>query len=387
MNSERAFKTPAFLFVFQMMTFETRVRCLINKCIFSLWNTPFSPSSLNPLFFPLALGSKIYKQGLKYHQQKANQNKQHLPAFVISVGNLVVGGTGKTPLTLWLARYLENRGWLPAILSRGYGKKSNQTGRVPLQGDTRSQVLHFGDEPVLMARNLTSIPVWVGQKRWLTGQAAIRCCGSQILLLDDGFQHLSLHRDMDLVLLDVQNPFGNGKLLPLGPLREPIEHLERANAVILTRSENRERDQAIRSMLREQFPRKPIFSCRHRLGGFRVGLNGPAVPLLTLQDHPVVAFAGIAQPEDFFCSLERQGILLSRRFAFPDHHFYRNTEVKRLVKSVRESESRFLITTEKDLVRLPQEIQDTVLSATLEVDFGSEREVFCNYLEKQLCSL
>lgn len=349
------------------------------------WEAPFTSSSSLKILSPFwALSTKLYEKGLKHSQRMALLRKQRLSVPVISVGNLIVGGTGKTPLIQWLARYLTLHGRRTAILSRGYGRKNRNTARVPLQGDTRSQVSDFGDEPVLMSRSLPQVPVWVGQKRGSAGQEALKSCGSEVLLLDDGFQHLSLHRDLDLVLLDAFRPFGNGLLLPWGPLREPVSHLDRADAILLTRAEDERKVREVRALIAELFPQKPVFSCRHRLRGFRWGLTGPCFSPEVLQEQRMVAFAGIAQPESFFRSLRESGFRLSHCFAFPDHHFYTRNEMTQLLKKVRKSRARFLITTEKDWVRLPAEMREIVFSTELELDFGSEYENFCNYLKKQL---
>lgn len=332
----------------------------------------------------LALGSKFYVRGLKIDQSRALSKKRRLEVPVISIGNIVVGGTGKTPFTLWLARYLQDRGYVPAILSRGYGRSSTKVARVPSQGETSLQVPVFGDEPVLMARKAGSVPVWVGRKRWESGKAAVESSGANLLLLDDGFQHLALERDLDFVLMDSQNPFGNGSLLPLGPLREPLEHLERAGAFVLTRAENPSKTLKTKIMIQKRFPDKPVFSCRHRLAGFRVGLDGPKIALKSLKGQAAVAFAGIARPEDFFKSLRSLGIDLPVCFHFPDHHPYGIADFELILKRARAEKARFLITTEKDMVRLPERLQQAALCAELEMDFEEEQKAFCTYLEKVL---
>ncbi len=339
-----------------------------------------------PLRSLLCLGVELYAAGLHHHQRKARQHQRGLPAFVISVGNLVVGGAGKTPLTLWLADYLRSLGWSPAILSRGYKRKSDALARVPSTGQSFQKVLQFGDEPALMAFKAKPVPVWVGSDRWQSGNWAIQNDRVDSLVLDDGFQHLTLERNLDLVLLDAHNPFGNGALLPLGPLREPPAHLERADAILLTRAEDREKTRATRSKIMKLFPEKPIFSCVHRLTGLSVGFDGKRIPLAALHGKKVVAFAGIARPESFFHLLRGAGMVVGPRFAFPDHHQYQEADMVMLLKAVERSNAAFLITTEKDMVRLVPEFQAFTLATVMEIDFLSEHQAFRDFLREKLPS-
>ncbi len=360
-----------------------------------LWNDPVSDS---PFGRPgpgsmLAAASRLYALGLGRDQERALRERRTLPAFVISVGNIVVGGTGKTPFTLWLARFMSESGKKTAILSRGYGRRGNDVCRVPSGEEARPDVdvAAFGDEPLLMARGLPRVPVWVGRRRVLSGRAAIEESGAEVLLMDDGFQHLALHRDLDIVLLDAEKPFGNGRLLPLGPLREPVEHLDRAHAFVLTRADDPEKTEATRAMLRERFPRKPVFACTHRLKGFRTGPDGPLVPVQALRGRNAAAFAGIAHPESFFRALAGLGINVRATLPFPDHHLYGPSDITRIMDTVRRTGARFLITTEKDMVRLPSHIRSATLAAELDLAFGPESDSLCAHLlnsfsRKQICT-
>ncbi len=350
------------------------------------WYAPPASRLPPPLCRLLHLGTKLYAIGLHHHQRQARLRRRRLPAFVISVGNLVVGGAGKTPLTLWLSRHLRTLGWNTAILSRGYKRRDASVSRVPPFGPSLRHVLEFGDEPVFMARKAAPVPVWVGKDRWQSGTLAIETDRADTLILDDGFQHLALHRNLDLVLIDAHNPFGNGSMLPLGPLREPLEHLSRADAVVLTRAEDPEKTKATRAAITMCFPQKPVFSCIHRLTGLRLGLDGQCLPLAALDGRKAVAFAGIARPESFYDSLRKAGIVLSRNFSFPDHHVYRAADMMMLMKAMKESNAAFLVTTEKDMVRLSPEFQTFTLAAAVEVDFLREEEAFCSFLEGKLPS-
>jgi tetraacyldisaccharide 4'-kinase len=351
-----------------------------------LWNTPPDAGFPEPWLTVLRSASKIYGKALHHAQQRAMQPgyRQHLPALVISIGNLVTGGTGKTPLTLWLARHLVDRGRRVAVLSRGYGRQQQGVSRVATTAGTRSQVRHFGDEPVLLATKLADTPVWVGRQRSTSGRAAIHSSRAEILILDDGFQHLALYRDLDLVLLDADNPWGNGALLPLGPLREPLEHLTRADALILTRAADAQATQRLRAQLHKQFQGKPIFACQHRWTALRWGLGGPALPVGVLRDQPVLAFAGIARPASFLQMLRGSGLKVVEKKIFPDHHFYRPHELAELLSIAAAKNARFLVTTEKDAVRLPKAYQAMVVTVEIEIDFGTDRNYFITYLEQRL---
>jgi tetraacyldisaccharide 4'-kinase len=353
-------------------------------CLRNWYASPSPPPGNSILYSWLSLGAKLYELGLKHDQQRKGLRRHRLPAIVISIGNLVTGGTGKTPLALWVARHLRDRGFHPAILSRGYGRHGKAVAQVPSCGETLSKTLRFGDEPVLMAAKADPVPVWVGRERWTAGQEAIRNSKADILVLDDGFQHLSLERNLDLVLLDAHNPFGNGFLLPLGPLREPVQHLKRADAVILTRAEDDQKVVQTHENIMKLFPQKPVFVCRHRLVGVRHGLNGPLLPLTKLHDRPAVAFAGIARPESFFHTLSEADIPLSACLGFSDHRHYGRADVARLLRSVRESGARLLVTTQKDFVRLPAWIQSITATAEIEITFDARYGHFTEYLDERL---
>jgi tetraacyldisaccharide 4'-kinase len=337
-----------------------------------------------PTHWLLSLSAELYHRGLRRHQDLITKRRRELPVFVISVGNLVVGGTGKTPFTLWLAKHLHSLGWTVAILSRGYKRKDAGIARVPLTGASFSRVSAFGDEPVLMAHRAKPVPVWVGKDRWTAGTLAIQRDGANVLILDDGFQHLALRRNLDLVMLDARKPLGNGALLPLGPLREPSDHLDRADAVVLSRADDPEQTANAHAKITGWFPEKPVFSCTHRLSSLSVGIDRREVPLEALRGKKVVAFAGIAGPEGFFHLLKEAGAVVEHGFSFPDHHHYRETDLLMLLKAMEDCASPFLITTEKDMVRLPPALQAFTLAVLLELDFGSQHQAFCEFLREKL---
>ncbi len=331
----------------------------------------------------LAPLSACYRAGLEFHQLWLRLRARRLPACVISVGNVVVGGTGKTPLTLWIARQLERQGRRPAILTRGYGRASREVVRVP-RALSSAALQACGDEPVLMASRLPRVPVWVGKDRFASGLRALSVDGADVLILDDGFQHRGLHRDLDLALLDARRPFANGRLFPSGPLREPVQRLHRADALVIT---SRSLDDLLEAEPRCQQLGSfdgPVFSCRLDFNALSwQDHDGNRVFSFSLPDLAgarVVAFAGIARPQAFFRSLGKKGLDVRAALAFPDHHGYGRRDIARILATSRDCRARFLVTTEKDWVRLPAWLRPVVLSASLEVEMIDRGQALGRYL-------
>jgi len=264
---------------------------------------------------------------------------------VVSVGNITVGGTGKTPTVIHLATLLREKGRRPAVLSRGYGGRTKAAVNVVSDGN---RILlgwrEAGDEPVLIARCLPGVPVLTGPKRLLTGQAAIGRFGADILILDDAFQHRALYRDLDIVLIDAARPFGNGRLFPAGPLREPADSLVRADLLIRTGSGS---DQPP-----SELAERPSFRGFHRPLGIVEGGTGTLLPTASLQGQKVCAFAGIGRPEAFRKSLSELGAEVVFFQAFADHHPYHGSEIDSLRRLAAKTGADRLITTEKDGIRL-----------------------------------
>jgi tetraacyldisaccharide 4'-kinase len=265
---------------------------------------------------------------------------------VISVGNLTVGGTGKTTIVAWLVSELMRRGRRPAVVSRGY---LGRAGRGPVivslgQGPLVEPEVS-GDEPFLLATRLPGAVVIAGSDRVVGCEAALKA-GADCVVLDDGFQHLRLARDLDIVLLDAHNPFGNYRLLPAGTLREPASGLRRADAVVITRSRPGESFSVVERVVRRHNATVPLLRAGHRWCGF-VNAEGEVVE----RPEQVVAFCGIGNPEAFATDLEHQGVHVTAFRKFRDHHpFTRDDwdELRELASHHRAT----LLTTEKDLVRL-----------------------------------
>jgi tetraacyldisaccharide 4'-kinase len=252
---------------------------------------------------------------------------------VVSVGNLRAGGSGKTPAVAHIARELARRGERPAILSRGYRRPAPAPGVTVVSDDSKVLATFnlAGDEPLMLARALPGVPVLVGADRYQSGRVAEERFGATIHLLDDGFQHLQLARDVNLLLVDVADL--EDRVLPAGWLREPLSAAAAADAVLV----NSERPAAVESVAR-QLGVAAGFAIRRTLTG---------APL----SEPVVAVAGIARPERFFSDLARAGWKLASTMSFADHHVYDAAEVDRIVAAARNVGAAAVVTTEKDAVR------------------------------------
>lgn len=301
---------------------------------------------------------------------------QPLGCLVVVVGNLTVGGTGKTPVVEKFARALRDRGRKVAILSRGYRSRrppiwkrgwnwlthaASPPPRIVSDGD---RVLldseNAGDEPYMLARNLPGVVVLVDKDRVKAGTYAIKRFGCDTLVLDDGFQYLPLKGSLNLLLVDKTNPFGNGHLLPRGILREPIKHLRRASYVFLTKSDGR-RDLEMESLIKEHNPGVDIIECMHRpqyLQRFGASPDAPdyRAPLSMLKGKKVGAFCGIAAPESFEKFLRDLGanVRFARRFL--DHYRFGYEDFVSLFSEALEKRVEFLVTTEKDAVRIVEDL-------------------------------
>jgi len=298
---------------------------------------------------------------------------QPLGCLVVVVGNLTVGGTGKTPVVETFARALHERGRRVAILSRGYKSKAppfwmrwwfwlTHTEEAPprIVSDGQKVLLdseQAGDEPYMLARNLPGVFVLVDKNRVKAGAYAIKKFGCDTLILDDGFQYLPLKGRLNLLLIDKTNPFGNGHMLPRGILREPVKHLNRASYVFLTKS-NGERDPELEEIIEKRNPGVDVIECAHRPRylqrfGSRGAQEEDRQPLTWLKGRRVVAFSGIATPESFEKFLRDFGALLMSRERYLDHYRYQQEDLADLAEIARREGAECLITTEKDAVRIP----------------------------------
>jgi tetraacyldisaccharide 4'-kinase len=335
------------------------------------------------LLFPLYLLSVPYGGAVRLRTlfySLGLLNPKRLPCPVISVGNITVGGTGKTPLVMALAKGLKARGISVAILSRGYkGKRPSE----PSVSDGRITFLspeESGDEPFLMAKALKGIPILVGKNRFVSGRVALQRFGVRGLLLDDGYQHLQLHRDIDILLIDSRIGFGDHHLLPRGILREPLTHLRRAHLFLLTKVENPETCQYLEAKLHQLVRSSLVFHSDYE----PLGLIGPGdewEKLHSLKGKRVLALSGIADPGYFSSLLRKCGMDIVEEVIFPDHHLYTTKDLT----SIREKANAldWVVTTEKDMVKLKKlEIDHFPIRALrIEMRIWEEEEFYKKVME------
>jgi tetraacyldisaccharide 4'-kinase len=298
-----------------------------------------------------------------------------LPCGVVCVGNLTAGGTGKTPTVIMLGRRLTDGGRKVTVLLRGYGRAGSG---VEVVSDGRDLCLDWwraGDEALLLGKRLPGVPIVVGGDRLAAGRLAVQRFGSDTLLLDDGFQHRRLHRDLDLVMLDATDPFGGGRLLPRGLLREPAAALRRAHAIILSRTDQVAEIAGIRRRLEQMIPDVPHILTRHRPSGLNELPGGDERSLESLRGRRVLAVSGIANPRGFHRTLADLGAILPMMLTFPDHHPYGAADLLRVEGAAREAGAELIVTTEKDAVRMPAGMASLpilALRVDLEITEGAE---------------
>ena len=278
--------------------------------------------------------------------------KKRLPGLVVSVGNLTTGGTGKTPAVAALAKWALSREIKACILSRGYGGKYQTPVLVVSDGRrVLSDARSAGDEPVLLAGKVSGCPVILSKERYLAGEYAHEKFESELFIIDDGFQHIQLERDLNLVLMDGSHPFGNGHLLPRGPLREPLDQLARADAFILTRY-RKEGGRATVAFLKGNYPDIPVFRADHVPDDVVFPRLDRVDPLHAVRQKRVVAFAGIGNPASFRETLVSLGARVVAFRDFKDHYAYRKEDLDALVRLKRDTDAHYILTTEKDWVRM-----------------------------------
>jgi len=353
-----------------------------------------------PLALLLSMGAFLYKIGV--HLRTAGYRKglfptRRLPCKVVSIGNITVGGTGKTPMSIYVASAVRRMGLRVAVLSRGYRGAAERSGGIVSDGETIwMNPGQAGDEPYLIASKLKTVPVLVGKNRYRMGKIAVDRFHIDVIVLDDGFQHVGLERDLDLLLLDDRRPFGNRHLLPRGTLRESITALSRSDACILTRtlSPASVSFDSIRAMVKP----RPVFKSAHRAGirRFISGQNPhtssqressplPAEAILT--GRPVFAFSGISGNTEFHHTVRRFGCELRGYLAFPDHHFYSNDDIERIHKKAEGAGAQLLVTTEKDEVRVvhrSERFSFDVVVVGIETTFPEDSDRFHRFLESRL---
>ena len=304
---------------------------------------------LSPLSVAYAAVTRLrtaaYKKGLL--------KTTKLPVPVVSIGNITAGGTGKTPLVARVSRILADEGRRVCILTRGYGRK-NATQRIVVS-DGRAvlaKVNEAGDEPFWLAESLKGVAAVIADPaRAAAGQWAIENLDADVLVLDDGFQHLQLARDFNILAIDATNPWGGGRLLPSGLLREAPRGAARADCVIITRAEPNSHTEELKTTLQQLVGNRPILTSHMQSKGVRELVDSRLDSQIQVT-QPVAAFCAVGNPASFFANLLKAGVTLAHTHTFPDHHHYNQADVSRLADEARRAGAASLITTAKDAVKL-----------------------------------
>lgn len=309
----------------------------------------FLPTLIRTTLTPF---SWVYRILVTAHQWLYDHRllRQHrLPCPVISVGNIVAGGTGKTPAAIWIAKTLQQAGIRAAILLRGYGRQSGSAVAF-VSGSTDSTI--GGDEAAMTAIELPGVPVLVGKDRYTAGLTAIHLCDVDAIILDDGFQHRKLVRDLDILTVDATQPFGIGKLLPAGTLRQPPSALSRADVILLTRTDLVESSRQARESVESVAPDISIVESCHRPIALYQLRDGEKFELQFLKDKRLLAVCGIGNPNAFAETLRRYEPQHVELLAFPDHHQYRPADLEQILYRATKMAATIIITTQKDEQRL-----------------------------------
>ncbi len=345
----------------------------------------------------LFVASRFYRTAVQFRiwlYDKRFIRNHALGCLVVSIGNLSCGGTGKTPVVEVFAKTLSSKGRKVAILSRGYRSKKrstwdklkhmfdNQKIEIPpkVVSDGQNLLLdsaYAGDEPYMLASNLKDVAVLVDKDRVKSGLYAIDKFGTDVLILDDGFQYLMLKQHINIALVDTTDPFGNGNVLPRGMLREPIKNIRRADYIFLSKSDGHHKLKHLKSFIKRHNPRAEIIECTHRPKYLeKVYHRGEREPLSMLKGAKVAALSAIACPAGFEGFLESLGANLVARESYADHHRYTQQEIIDFINVAKAAGADYIVTTEKDAVRIPKldrrDVQMYFLRVEIDILSGQE---------------
>lgn len=332
----------------------------------------------------MSLFELIYFLGYSAKKYYSFRNQRRLSFKVISIGNITVGGTGKTPAVVALANYLKNKGLYPIVLTRGY--KGKAKGPCFVENRTPSEnypaYMFFGDEPLLISEKLKDVPVVKCADRYEGGMYAIENLKIQmpnpelLFILDDGFQHWKLYRDKNILLVDAENPFGNRKLLPMGILREPLKEIKRADIILITKKRHIE-EESLNLLIDEIKTFNPdagIFFSEHKPVSF-VKQSGETLPLDWAKDKNLFALCAIANPESFKKTLTSLGSSIKAVSPYRDHYEFKQTDIDINVKEAEQCRADWLVTTEKDMIRLRHlRLPENLIA--LSIELSADREFF-----------
>lgn len=331
-------------------------------------------------YLAISLRNYLYERGFVQERSLAGK--------VVSIGNLTLGGTGKTPLVEYIAKLLQKNGWKIAILSRGYARRESvpltlvSNGKEILVGVNKA-----GDEPLLLAKNLPGILVVVDKDRHKSGLLAQDNFGANLFILDDGFQYRKLKKEMNILAINGKNPFGNGWLFPAGVLREPINSLKRADAIVILETSTDHNNENIRQVIAHYKPNLSIFHCFRSPIGFFFVAEDKALPAGFFKRRKIICLSAIAHPAAFEEDLKEMGFSLIKKYHFTDHHHYNQSEVDNIAAVARQTEAEAIITTQKDALRLQglREREPPLIYLKIEMRIQEEKE-FKKFLFNSLAS-
>lgn len=324
--------------------------------------------------------------------------KQKLDCFVISLGNVTVGGTGKTPTAQRLARDIRDMGYRVVILNRGYRAKWH--GEVGIVSDGKR--LHMdaaeaGDEAYMLAKHLPEVPVLIGAERAKTGRYAMEHFGAEVAILDDGYQHWQLERDLDILLVDAVNVFGNGYILPRGTLREPISHISRADICLMTKVDQAAAGSCdyIRETVHRYNPEARIVESIHQprcfipLTEWYVNIASQGIDIAQMRGKRIMAVSAIGNPASFEQTLSDLGAVIIESLRYPDHHDYAMSEMTDIFQQAENAGAEAIVITEKDAVKIPADVAREKWSIPIyvicvEVNFQKGSEGLADLLKKRL---
>lgn len=348
----------------------------------------------------LYLFSVLYSQlvNLKlFFYTKGFSDIYKLPCHVISLGNITVGGTGKTPTALCLAAMIHDMGYRVVVLNRGY--RAKWKGGIGVVSDGRKTYMtaaEAGDEAFLLAKNLPGVPVLIGADRTETGRYAVHKLKADVVILDDGYQHWKLARDMDILLVDAINVFGNNYMLPRGTLREPLSHVDRADVCLLTKVDQAppQNCEKIRQTMDKYNDHAIIVESIHKprcfieIADWYKG-SGEGIPVEKMRGKKVTAVSGIGNPASFEQTIHDIGAVVVNSIRFPDHHDYTMIEMQAVMEKSAEDGIEAIVITDKDAVKIPPEIIHSnrafqVFVLSIEISFQTGAEEFKDFLKNSL---
>jgi len=324
----------------------------------------------------LSIGYRLALAGRERAYRWRLLRTRELPCPVVSVGNITLGGSGKTPMVELVALWLRDMGAAPAVVSRGYGRDTRGALVVADREGIRLGSRAAGDEPVLLAERLPGIPVIVGENRFEAGRLAVERGGATAIVLDDGFQHRTLRKDLEILVINGRAPWGNRRLFPRGMLREPLSALRRADLFVMTNPAGAADVQAAAATITRHNDQAPVLAASYEVIEARELGTGRRVRAGDLDGHPLLAFAGLGSPRGFVDTLTSTGVRVAGLVEYPDHYWFTERDLVELARQARAVGAEGLITTDKDAVRLRSlalpSVPLWVLSIRLRLESGGD---------------